>query len=349
MRKLYITCYCLLLVCCAYSQGFSLNDLVSYTGYTPSRFENFISKRGYRMDGFNTMAEGRAYTWHAKKAKDEPVEKSIFKSDKEDKALISYQTTSADEFNNLRQQLDKEGYHYADGAKTELYQKGNITIQPKKQGDSTKMVYSFSIERKALPKAKDIVYAEDFLQLTSQEFLASVFGAANVKSDKFYFSEKEINRCSVLFPNTSMQVIFIWKDEENLRDPAFILIGGQLQAQSSLSYHKQIEQNVWQSRQGIYSGMSLGELQRLNGQTLRIWGWQSDQPGVAGDQQNKGTIDFKELNLVLNCLDCNEDGYYSKNELLSSDNILREGRRVYVSTIILLPKKETKDVIGMRK
>jgi hypothetical protein len=136
-----------------------------------------------------------------------------------------------------------------------------------------------------------------------------------------------------------MQVIFIWNDEENLRDPAFMLIGGQLQAQSSQSYHKQIEQNVWQSRQGIYNGMTLRELQRLNGTALSIHGWQSDQPGVVSDK-SKGTIDFKELSLVLNCLDCNEDNYYGKKELLNSENVLREGRRVYVSTIILLPKKK---------
>src|SRR6476620_141644 len=118
MRKLYATFLLLFLSCCAYSQGFSLNDLINYTSYTPSRFENSISKRGYRMDGFNSMAEGRAYTWHAKKAKVEPVEKTIFKSDKEDKAIIAFQTTAADEFNNLRAQLDKEGYRYDSNAKT---------------------------------------------------------------------------------------------------------------------------------------------------------------------------------------------------------------------------------------
>lgn len=159
-----------------------------------------------------------------------------------------------------------------------------------------------------------------------------------MKRDLFYFSEKEVAHCSVLYPNTSMQVIFIWKDEENLRDLAFLLIGGQLQVQSSISYHKQVEQNVWQSRQGIYSGMSLRELQRLNGKSINIWGWQSDQPGMVAEN-NTGAINFKEVSLVMNCLDCNEDAFYSNNELLNSDNVLREGRRVYIASIIMLPKK----------
>lgn len=339
MKKFYLTFLLFVLFSSAYSQRFSLNDLVGFTAYTPSRFENSISKKGYRNAGFNTNFDARAYTWHDKKAKEDPIEKSIFKSDKEDKATIAYQTTSEAEFTSLSQELKEEGYHYTAGAKTELYQKGNITITPVTREKEGKTVYSFSIERKALPKAKDIVFAEDFLQLTSHEFLASVFGEAAVKSDNFYFSEKEINRCSVLFPNTSMQVIFIWQDEENLRNPAFMLVGGQLQSQQSLGYHKQIEQNVWQSKQGVYSGMTLRELQRLNGSPLSIHGWQSDQPGVVSDKNN-GTINFKEMNLVLNCLDCNEDAYYGKNELLNSEDVLREGRRVYVSTIILLPVKK---------
>jgi hypothetical protein len=339
MKKIYIT-LCLAWFCaCARSQGISLNDLVKYTEYSPAKFENSIAKRGYRMSGFNSGAESRAYTWHAKKAKADTIEKSLFKFDKDGETTIAFQTTSAGEGDALLRQLNKEGYHYVEGAKLELYQKSNITIQPIKQEDGDKTVYRFNIERKELPKASDIHFAEDFLSLTSHEYLATVFGASNVKGDQFYFSEKEINKWSVLFPNTSRQVIFIWNDEENLRDPAFILIGGQLMAQSSIAYSKQIEQNVWQSRQGIYASMSLGELQRLNGSSFNVWGWQSDQPGVVA-RKNTGAIDFTQLSLVLNCLDCNEGSDVVKNELLNSDNIIRQGRRVYISSIILLPKKK---------
>lgn len=345
MKKWYLLLCTAAFVLSAHSQSFSLNDLVSYTAYNSSRFENSIAKRGYRTAGFNTTVEGRAYTWHEKKAKEakeeneEPVEKSIFKCDKEDKATIAFQTTALNEFIVLSQQLKKEGYHYTEGAKKELYQKDNITIAPMKKEEDGKTVYSFSIERKALPRAKDIVHAEDFLQLTSHEYLSAVFGESAVKPDQFYFSESEVNRCSVLYPNTSMQVIFIWKDEDNLRDPAFILIGGQLLTKSALLANKQIEQNRWQSQQGIYSGMSLNELQRLNGKSINIWGWQSEQPGVVAEK-NSGSIDFKNLHLVLNCLDCNEETSRKKNEMLNSDAVLREGRRVYVSTIIVLPVKK---------
>jgi hypothetical protein len=197
-------------------------------------------------------------------------------------------------------------------------------------------VYRFVIERRPLPKAKDIHFAEDFLPLTSHEYLAAVFGEGAVKRDLFYFSEHEITPCSVLFPNTSQQVIFIWKDEENRRNLAFLLIGGQLRTQSSLSDHKQVEQNVWQTSQGLYAGMGLRELQKLNGGNFTVYGWHTDQPGVL-TEKNEGAIDVKKTGVVLDCLDCNEGGYGSNNRVLNSEDLMREGRRVYVSTIIVLP------------
>lgn len=340
MKKIYITLCVLACWAGAQSQDFSVSDLVSYTAYTPARFQTSVARKGFRMAGFNSGEEGRAYTWHPKKATTvDSVERTIFRYEKDAKATVAFQTTSAEEADVLRRELRKEGYHYADSAKIELYQKGAITVQPVKQEDGDKVVYRFNIERAVLPKARDIQFAEDFLQLTSHEYLVTVFGAENVKGDQFYFSEKEINRCSVLFPNSSRQVIFIWNDEENLRNPAFILIGGQLMAQGSLSDGRQIEQNVWRSQQGIYASMSLGELQRLNGSSFGVWSWQSEQPGVVA-RKNTGSIDFTHLSVVLNCLDCSDGSDVVKNDLLNSDTILREGRRVYVSSIIVLPKKK---------
>ena len=55
--------------------------------------------------------------------------------------------------------------------------------------------------------------------------------------------------------------------------------------------------------------------------------------------KNTGKIDFKKVGIVLNCLDCNEDKFYSEKDILNSADVLSENRRVYVSTIIVLPPK----------
>lgn len=337
MRQFYLAAFSFFLFSGASAQRFSMDDLVSFTGFPTEKFDNYISKRGYRQQDVPLGSDSLAYAYYDKKAKAQAFEKFILRCNNEDRAVISFQTTLQEEFANLSAQLKEEGYHFAGGQGSQaLYQKGNITIQPVVKKEGGKTVYSFVIERKALPRARDIHYAEDFLQLSSHEYLVSVFGAANVKKDNFYFTDTEINKCSVLYPNTNMQVIFIWKDEVNSRDIAFLLVGGQLRAQGSINYHKQIEQNTWQSNQGIYMGMSLKELQKLNGNNMDIYGWQSSQPGVVAEK-NAGAIQFKNIGIILNCLDCNEDRFYSNNELIASSSLLAEGRRVYVTTLVILP------------
>lgn len=219
-----------------------------------------------------------------------------------------------------------------------MYQRGSIRIFPSVKQESDHNVYAFEVQRKELPKATEIAFAEDLLQLVSHEYLASVFGPDHVKKDVFYFSEKEVNRCSVLFPNTSLQVVFVWKDEANQKEIAYMLIGGQVRTASSQAYHKTIEMNKWQSSQGIYLGMPLKELERLNGAPIEFYGWDSEQPGMVSPQ-NKGRINFKKLGVELNCLDCNEDKYYSKSKLLNSTEILQQNGRVYVSMLILVPEE----------
>ena len=94
--------------------------------------------------------------------------------------------------------------------------------------------------------------------------------------------------------------------------------------------------NKWRSTQGIYLGMTLRDLEQLNGAPIEFYGWDSEQPGIVSPK-NKGKIDFKKLGVQLNCLDCNEDKYYSKNNLLNSTEILQQNGRVYVSMLILVP------------
>ncbi len=325
-------------------QNFSMGDLVNLTTFTPSKFDSYVSRKGYKVvSETSASADSIAYNYFDRKAKVMDPESFIVKYNNEDASKICFQTVSLEEFNKLNDQLKKE-YNYTKNEQElagspVVYQKLNVSITPEIRTDGDKTVYNFLVEKKALPKARDISFAEDLLEYTSHEFLVAAFGESNVKRDMFYFSEKELNRCSVLYPNTNMQVIFIWSDEANLRNISFILIGGQLRAQSSLTYHKQIELNAWQSKQGIRAGMSLKELQLMNGEHLRFYGWDTDQPGVLVNKTN-GSLNFKNLGLVFNCLDCNEDKYYTKSEIISSEEVLKENRRIYVSTMILLPNKK---------
>jgi hypothetical protein len=318
---------------------FTIKDLVSFTALPVSKFDSYISKKGFKPQG--DAGEDIIDNGFLKVSKDKSIHKLLGRYDNSDTSTLFFQTNSLIEFNELKHDLEEDGFIHAayDSLKTpfpRFYQRANVTIYPSAKSHKGETIYSFKVERKSLPSREDIRFAEDLLQLSSHEYIAAVYGASNVQKDRFYFSETEVNRCSVLFPNTSFQVIFIWKDEVNNKGISFIMIGGQLRSQSSRSYHKAIEMNKWQSKQGIYLGMSLKEMEKLNGDAVHFYGWESDQPGMVSPK-NKGSLNFKQLGVQVNCLDCNEDKYYSKLDLINSKDVIQQNGRVFVSMLMLMP------------
>lgn len=329
----------------AFSQKseFSIKDLVLFTNIPTAKFSTYISRKGYKLYFDDTVERSFSTAYH-KISKDKTIEKLLGRYDKNDTSAIFYQTNSKIEFDELKLDLAEDGFEHepvdsASGKLPAFYQRGNITVFPVVQKEGEKDIYGFTLERKQLPKANEILYAEDLLQLTSHQYLSSVFGSSNVKKDFFYFSDKEINKCSVLFPNTSLQVIFIWKDAVNNMGIAYLMIGGELRSKSSQAFEKAIEMNKWRSKQGIYLGMSLRELERFNNGPVKFYGWETGQPGIVYPK-NKGNINFRSLGVQLNCLDCNEDKYYSNSELINSSNVIQQNGRVYVSTLIIMPEEK---------
>ena len=243
----------------AQKSEFSIKELVSFTSIPASKFDSYISRKGYRVQADTESNYSNAFY---KTSKDHSIQKILDRYDQSDTSSLFFQTTSYEEFSELKEELAENGFTYTayDTTKSQfplMYQRGSIRIFPSVKQESDHNVYAFEVQRKELPKATEIAFAEDLLQLVSHEYLASVFGPDHVKKDVFYFSEKEVNRCSVLFPNTSLQVVFVWKDEANQKEIAYMLIGGQVRTASSQAYHKTIEMNKWQSSQGIYLCMPL--------------------------------------------------------------------------------------------
>jgi hypothetical protein len=308
------------------------------TKYTPKLGQN-LGKKGYKP--INNKEDAGEINTFKKTSKDKISFRQIDKFDQNDTATIVFQTSSEIEFNQLLEELSNAGFYHPEKQILQtgffpLHQKGSITVLPSRKIIDERVVYDFKVQRKLLPAVRDVVFAEDLLQLTSHEYLASVFGSHNVKKDIFYFSENEMNKCSVLFPNTSMQVIVVWKDETNLQNISFVIIGGQLNNTSASVTYKDMEYNKWRSSSGVYAGMSLRQLTELNEKPVNFYGWETDQPGLV-TKKNTGKIDFNKVGVQLNCLDCSADKFYTNNGLISSSRILNENSRVFVSTIIIIP------------
>lgn len=328
----------------ASAQDFDLKDLLGYTEYSVQKFDAHIAKKSFKRDYFSPKENATSYTYfQSKKSRKGEVVKTISHQAVKEKTYVGYQTSSATESAELKEQIRKAGFvHYTGKIKSSekplLFQKANFTITTSVEIKDSTTLYSFVVERKELPKAREVVYAEDLAHFSSHEYLAAAFGEQNVVKDIFYYSEKEINKCSVLFPNTNREVIFIWGDEDNYRTVNFMMMGGGLMTKRASDANRTVQHNLWRSNQGIYSGMSLQELQDLNGGDLNFYGWHLEQAGMLAPR-NSGNINFKRVGIVLNCLNCIDRSYKSVNIVKSSEQ-LAEDRKIYVSTLIVIPEKE---------
>jgi hypothetical protein len=202
----------------------------------------------------------------------------------------------------------------------------------------TSTFYSLRASRKKLPKARDIQFAEDLLQYDSHNYLVAAFGKEHVKKDSFYFSKNDKAACSVLFPNSSRQAIFVWNDQDNFRQLSFILFGEQ-PGRRSTNNVDQVTLSSWRSKQGIYCGMSLKELQLINQRPVQLYNWRSDHAGNVAPG-NKGQIDFEKINLRFDCLNCGYQSIANHSDIINSDEALAADQKVYITTYFILPDKK---------
>src|SRR4029079_5314379 len=132
----------------------------------------------------------------------------------------AFNTSSIDEYMKGRDELKAMNFCFNPASDTGttaplLFQRKAITVQTMVGKDEKAGLYTFLITRKEIPARAGIQYAEDLLRFDSHEYLVSCYGEINVKKDVYVFSANESKKCSVLFPNTDAQAVFIWEDEAN--------------------------------------------------------------------------------------------------------------------------------------
>ncbi|HET9431399.1 MAG TPA: hypothetical protein VFO70_09485 [Chitinophagaceae bacterium] len=327
------------------AQSLPLQNLLAATGHNSSRSENFITQKGFVAADNEYSEDTLIRTYYYKKRKKRHGADSIHRLVKRfsvgEDVSISYQTSCMKEFETLQKQLKKEGFVWGRSPDTGpeslplLYQFRDITVNVTGEMVDSLNMFNFLFKRKILPEGKDIIYAEDLLAFNSHENLVHVFGNSNTKKDIYYFTEKEFSRCTVLFPNTDRQAVFVWKDEKNDCVLSHLVLGGQLMVQSALEYDKHIAQNSWRLKSQVHAGMSLRELRRLNGLDFRFHNVSSNYSGMVLPVKS-GKIDFQKEVVVLACLNC-QDLTSQNTPPLSADQAIAEGRRFFVFTIMLSP------------
>lgn len=342
-RLLFIFILQILAVANVHSQSFTINDLVNLAATPPKDIDRFMNRNGFVAPGskWDRDTTGPSFIQKIKKNKKDLIpERSVDLYTKDDSKYFCLHTSSLSEYIDGQKLLIKKGFVYDNkkevGKESSLFfQKWNITVQSMTGVKDELPQYTFILREKKIPS--DIIYAEDLLKFDSHEFLVSFFGEQNVKKDLYYFAEKELKKCSVLFGNSSHQVVFVWDDENNLNNLAFILVSNIMPTVNSPKPEGIISNNEWKLKSGMHPGMSITDLIKLNENDFEIYGNESElglmiKPGV------NGKIDFKKTAVMLSCRNCNNDKFFEKQEVSALD-VAKENLPMYVFDIIIYPNQ----------
>ncbi len=261
---------------------------------------------------------------------------------------VSYQTSSPEEFTRLLEDLRLRGfYSYRDTdilISNQLFQLRDMTVATFFEMPDSVQLYGITCRVADFPDPREIQFADDLLAFTSHEYLSFYFGEQAVKKDVYQFSPDLRANCTVLFPNTARQVVYIWKDGENFRTTDQVLFGSQQRLKNTPYNADFVAESNWRSKSGLHAGMTLYQLRLLNGSDLRFYGGRSPQSGLVLPEKN-GVLDFSREQVILGCVNCN-DGQFARSEMLHADEAISEGRILFVLSMVLLPETPGKSFAG---
>lgn len=333
-----------ILVSNTHGQSFNFDDLVALSTLSPKKFDNYMHEKGYVSGGRRMQDDAMAFTFFEKKKltpEDTIIEnRSVGLYKKDDQYCFAFNTTCRRDYEDGLVRLKTANFAQGELEDTSataplFFQKGNMTVHVSSGPgeEDTSLTYTFLLKKKPLPPG--VQFAEDLLAFDSHELLASYFGVANVKKDVYYFSEKKIKKCSVLFGNSNRQVVFVWEDERNLRGLSYILIAGILPTETGVPFNDNISRNKWAFKSGIYSGMSIRDLLRLNGQDFKFYGLDSEFSMMV-EPENTGNIDFKKTGIMLTSLD-GAGPPLLKRAKVSAEDVVENRVALHVFYIMLTP------------
>lgn len=343
MKRFLLLFFICFLLNNANSQEISAKDFLFSYSFSPKKFESYLNKKKFSSSGtrlqFDTLVN--IYSLNGEKKQKGKVVTNVETYKTKNSFSFAFLTSSRNEFTESIKLLKEANFFCGNendsSAASFLFQRRNISIrvniitQP-----SNDTIYSFSFQHAELPPPGKIKYAEDLLQFNSHEHLVSIFGEKNVIKDVYYFLDQKTSRCSVLFPHTSRQAVITWSDEINLCNPECLLVGGNLSNSGSATFDGVIAENTWSSKEGVYSGMNLSSLVKLNGNDFQFYGKNSKFPLMVVPE-NTGLLNFKTNRVVLGCL--NPNSSLLNNTTIRTDDILNENSGIYVLMIMFLPSQ----------
>jgi hypothetical protein len=325
----------------AHSQSFTVDELVTLASLPSKNIDHFINRKGFILSGSRSDNDTMGASFIAKakgNKKDIGPKRSIEMYLKDDSKYFTLHTSSLNEYLDGQRSLIKSGFFYDDQKdmsreSSMLFQKWNITIQATTGVKDGIPEYTFKLKEKEIPSS--IMYAEELLQFESHEFLVSFFGRQNVKKDMYFFSEKELKKCSVLFSGTRRQAVFVWADENNLNNLSYILVSNVLPTAGAEKNTVLTGNNEWQFQTGIHPGMPIQELLKINEMDFDIYGNASEMAFMVKPGET-GKIDFKKTAVMLSCSNCYDNKLFNQ-QVVSALDVAKKNLPMYVYDVIIYP------------
>ena len=322
-------------------QSFSVDELLKLANMPSADIDHFMSKKGYILSSSTMIDSGAIQAYFierikSRKALDTKPKRSIDIYIKDGTKHFTLHTPALNEYLEGEKSLIKSHFFYdtlkfIPNEPSMVFQKANITIKANATMKDSIMQYSFELKQKAVPSA--LSYGEDLLQFDSHEFLVSFFGEQNVKKDMYYLSEKELKKCSVLFSGTPRQAVFVWGDENNLNDLSYIIVSNVLPTEGARKNNPLVGNNEWQLKSGIYPGMALKDLLKINEMDFDIYGNKSELAFIVKPNAS-GKIDFRKTAVMLSCHDCFDNKIFDQ-KLVSALDIAKANLPMRVFDVVI--------------
>ncbi|MET0393256.1 MAG: hypothetical protein ABW019_08950 [Chitinophagaceae bacterium] len=353
MRKLYLFII-LLYTVPLYSQVVTVNDFITLTSLQDKRINGYIAKMGF-VQVPRTLDDGTLVNEFFYRNKKDPFDTTVrFLSGYRSNGTtgVSYLTSSFTESRAVLREFRLNGFTSGSADTTmktdsmliadsiaadtvNSLQKEDMTLKLSEEMRDEIRMYKILLEKKPAPASSALRFANDLLFFSSHESLVTKFGEGNVEKNMYYFSQTDSSRCSVLYPASNRQAIFIWDDQANYRSLAYVMIGGGLRADKPADQDRTVGLNAWKCNSGLFTGMRLSEVVRINGGDFSFFGNASEFAMMAAPEK-KGNIDFSKTGIVLGCFNC-QGSPLIRTEKISAESAIAAGLQLYIVSIVLLP------------
>lgn len=344
IKKSLLLIGCSLFFSLCYAQQLYTDNLIAAINLPAPKLNSYLIKNGFKPGGESFFGDTILNEFYCKPILTTPATDSIARNfcrkQLNTTEIFIYQTNCLPEFIELVNGFKAKGFFcnaLSAGVSFEptIFQFQNVRLTTFCSDKDGLKIYNLRLEKDKLPQAKNINFSDDLLAFTSEECLQFYFGKENVISDNYYYFNKEIAKCSVLFINTQRQVVFIWQDQINKCTIKQLLFGGQQRLESSRDHNNFIAENKWRSKSGLQPGMPLVMLRKLNGDDFKFQSGGNPYFGTVMPDST-GKINFKKEHVILGCMNCNDEKFLSSS-IVSADDALADSKILFVLSVVLDP------------